>query len=197
MDKKTLKNDTEKINVETKDREKENDINDIESITNDESSNKDSSNDFCEIIFEADNFNFNLVVLNEVSRIAHMGMNSISYLVNRIYDKELKKTLVAIYSQYSNILLQVNQYFEKYGEVPSNVSVHDKMMCLYGIRLHLKKDKSTSKIAEMMIQGSLMGVIEVQRILNADLDIDKDITDLLKRFNKFQRENIDKLNAYL
>ena len=109
MDKKTLKNDTEKINVDTKEREKENDVNDIESITNDESSNKDSSNDFCEIIFEADNFNFNLVVLNEVSRIAHMGMNNISYLVDRIYDKEMKKTLVAIYSQYSNILLQVNQ----------------------------------------------------------------------------------------
>ena len=126
-----------------------------------------------------------------------MGMNSISFLVDRIYDKEMKKTLVAIYSQYSNILLQVNQHFEKYGEVPSNISVHDKMMSLYGIRLHLKKDRSTSKIAEMMIQGTLMGIIEVQRILNANLDIDKDITDLLKRFNKFQRENIDKLNAYL
>ena len=42
-----------------------------------------------------------------------------------------------------------------------------------------------------------MGVIACQKILNCDLDIDKSTTELIKDFNKFQRENIDKLNAYL
>ena len=203
MDKnKTLKNSSENIAVDTKEREKESDLSDNigssrKSEYDDESSDSKNSNDYNNSVFDIDNFNLNLIILDEVSKIAHMGMNSISFLINRIYDTEIKKMLVAIYSQYSNILLQVNQYFEKYGEVPSNISIHDKMMSLYGIRLNLRRDRSTSHVAEMMIQGTLMGVIEVQKILNANLDIDKDVTDLLKRFNKFQRENIDKLNAYL
>lgn len=203
MDKnKTLKNSSEDIAVDTKEHEKESDLsNDISSVGkfehDDESTDCKNSNDTCDSIFDINNINLNLVVLNEVSRIAHMGMNSISFLIDRICDKEMKKTLVAIYSQYSNILLQVNQYFEKYGEVPSNIPLHAKMMSFYGIKMNLMKDRTTSHIAEMMIQGTLMGVIEVQKILNANLDIEKDVTDLLKRFNKFQRENIDKLNAYL
>ena len=48
-----------------------------------------------------------------------------------------------------------------------------------------------------MIQGTLMGVIQCQKILNCKLDIQKSTTELLKDFNKFQRDNIDKLNAYL
>jgi len=42
-----------------------------------------------------------------------------------------------------------------------------------------------------------MGVIQCQKILNGNIDIDKSTLNLLKTFNKFQRENIDKLNAYL
>ena len=203
MDKnKTLKNSSEDISVDTKEREKESDLSDSISSTGKlehdaESSDSQDSTDYCNSIFDTDDFNLNLIVLNEVSRIAHMGMNSISFLIDRIYDKEMKKMLVAMYSQYSNILLQVNQYFEKYGEVPSNISLHAKMMSFYGIKMNLMRDRTTSHIAEMMIQGTLMGVIEVQKILNANLDIEKDVTELLKRFNKFQRENIDKLNAYL
>ena len=56
---------------------------------------------------------------------------------------------------------------------------------------------SNSHIAEIMIQGTLMGIIACQKILNNKLKIQKSTTELLKDFNKFQRDNIDKLNAYL
>ena len=203
MDKsKILKNSSEDISLDSKEHEKESDIsNDIidtgKSKYDDESSDCKDYDESCNSAFDTNNFNLNLIILNEISKIAHMGMNSISFLTNRICNKEMKKMLIAIYSQYSNILTQVNQHFEKYGEVPSNISEHARLISLYGIRMNLMKDRSTSHIAEMMIQGTLMGVIEVQKILNSNLDIEKDITDLLKRFNKFQRENIDKLNAYL
>lgn len=102
-----------------------------------------------------------------------------------------------MYSQYSNILLQVNQHFEKYGEVPDDISLSSKVMSCCAIKKNLAVDKSNSHIAEMMIQGTLMGVIQCQKILNGNIDIDKSTLNLLKTFNKFQRENIDKLNAYL
>lgn len=203
MDKsKSLKNSSESVNVDSKVHEKESDISsDISSTGEHESDSKSTDS---EVVFDPDysafdscGFGLDLAVLNEISKIAQMGMSSISFLTNKISDTEMKKMLVAMYSQYSNVLAQVNQHFEKYGEVPDDSPICSKMMTFWGIKMNLLRDNTTSHIAEMMIQGTLMGVIEVQKILNCGLDIDESTTKLLKEFNKFQRENIDKLNAYL
>lgn len=203
MDKnQSLKNNAESINLDSKVNEKKNNSsNDIsnsgihEHIPSDSAvSANDDSNSSAP---NSNNFGLDLAVLNEISKIAQMGMSSISCLTNKISDHEMKKTLVAMYSQYSNILLQVNQHFEKYGEVPDDISLSSKVMSCCAIKKNLAVDKSNSHIAEMMIQGTLMGVIQCQKILNGNIDIDKSTLNLLKTFNKFQRENIDKLNAYL
>ena len=203
MDKsKNLKNSTESIDMGSKVDEKESNISSSNADNGKHESTTKSTDS--EIVFDPDcstfdtcGFGLDLAVLNEISKIAKMGMSSISFLTSKICDTEMKKMLVAMYSQYSNIVAQVNQHFEKYGEVPEDIPLHAKMMSCCGIKMNLMKDRTTSHIAEMMIQGTLMGVIEVQKILNCNLDIDESTTKLLKEFNKFQRENIDKLNAYL
>ena len=126
-----------------------------------------------------------------------MGMDSISYLASKVSNQDMRKVLVAMYSQYGNTQSQINQHFEKYGEIPDSTPLRDKMMSFAGVQFNTLKDRSNSHIAEIMIQGTLMGVIQCQRILNCNLDVQKSTTDLVKDFNKFQRENIDKLNAYL
>ena len=144
-----------------------------------------------------ENYGLDLAVLNEISRTCQLAMNNISYLTNRIFDLEMKKDLVAIYSQYANVLKQVIEHFEKYGEVPECISLSCKIMGFCGIKLDTIRDRSNSHIADIMIQGSLLGIIKCQKILNSALEIEKSTTELLKNFNKFQRQNIDKLNAYL
>lgn len=143
------------------------------------------------------NYSLDLAILNELSQIAQMGMSTISYLANRISDQNMKKELVSIYSQYSNILLQVNQHFEKYGEIPDDASLGSKMMSWCGIKFSILKDRSNSHVAEMMIQGTQMGVIECQKLLNANLDVDESTVQMIKDLLDFQNQNIQKLNAYL
>jgi len=163
----------------------------------DENTNTKSTDDFNNSTIDSNSFQLDLAVLNEVSKIAKMGMDSISYLSSKVTDREMRKELVAIYSQYGNTQNQINQHFEKYGEIPDSTPLRDKMMSFAGVQFNTLRDKSNSHIAEIMIQGTLMGVIECQKILNCKLDVEKSTTELLKDFNKFQRENIDKLNAYL
>lgn len=164
---------------------------------NDENTNTKSADESNNSTANPDTFQLDLAVLNEVSKIAKMGMDSISYLSPKVSDREMRKELVAIYSQYGNTQSQINQHFEKYGEIPDSTPLKDKMMSFAGVQFNTLRNRSNSHIAEIMIQGTLMGVIECQKILNCKLDIQKSTTELLKDFNKFQRENIDKLNAYL
>ena len=164
---------------------------------NDEYSHTESTNESYNSTINSNSFQLDLAVLNELSKIAKMGMDSISYLAPKVSDKEMRKMLVAMYSQYGNTQSQINQHFEKYGEIPESTPLKDKMMSFAGVQFNTLRDRSNSHIAEIMIQGTLMGVIECQKLLNCKLDIQKSTTELIKDFNKFQRDNIDKLNAFL
>ena len=163
----------------------------------DEHTNSQSADESYNSTSDSNTFQLDLAVLNEVSKIAKMGMDSISYLAPKVSDKEMRKVLVAMYSQYGNTQSQINQHFEKYGEIPDSTPLKDKMMSFAGVQFNTLRDRSNSHIAEIMIQGTLMGVIECQKILNCNLDVQKSTTELIKDFNKFQRDNIDKLNAFL
>lgn len=203
MDKdKNLKNENKDSNMDAQSlQEQSNKVNSINSNSkpkfNDEHSNTQSANDNDNTATDSNTFQLDLAVLNEVSKIAKMGMDSISYLAPKVSDKEMRKVLVAMYSQYGNTQSQINQHFEKYGEIPDSTPFKDKMMSFAGVQFNTLRDRSNSHIAEIMIQGTLMGVIECQKILNCGLDVQKSTTELIKDFNKFQRENIDKLNAFL
>ena len=203
MDKdKNLKNENKDSNMDAQSlQEQGNKVNSINSNSKHkfdyEHSNTQSANDNDNTATDSNTFQLDLAVLNEVSKIAKMGMDSISYLAPKVSDKEMRKVLVAMYSQYGNTQSQINQHFEKYGEIPDSTPFKDKMMSFAGVQFNTLRDRSNSHIAEIMIQGTLMGVIECQKILNCGLDVQKSTTELIKDFNKFQRENIDKLNAFL
>ncbi len=203
MDKdKNLKNENKDSNMDAQSlQEQGNKVNSINSNSKPkfdyEHSNTQSANDNDNTATDSNTFQLDLAVLNEVSKIAKMGMDSISYLAPKVSDKEMRKVLVAMYSQYGNTQSQINQHFEKYGEIPDSTPFKDKMMSFAGVQFNTLRDRSNSHIAEIMIQGTLMGVIECQKILNCGLDVQKSTTELIKDFNKFQRENIDKLNAFL
>lgn len=199
---KKLKNITKDSDMDTKKTSKEVDIsnnannNGVYTSINEHSDNKtihsstgtsDSSN-----IFFLD-----VAVLNELSKASQMAMSNISFIAKKISSKQMKKDLVAIYSQYSNILLQINQHFEKYGEIPDGISKHSEIASQCAIRTNLQFNKSDSHIAEMMIQGLQMGIIKAYKIINSNYDIEESTQKLLSTFLDFQKENIKKLNAYL
>src|SRR5574344_799170 len=126
--------------------------------------------------------NVNLTILNEINKAAKMGMDSISYVLKKVGEENMKENLVFQYSEYGKILDKVNTEFEKYGEVPDDEPATTKMMGWTGIELNTIKDKSNSHIAEMMIQGGEMGIIECQKLLNHNPTAENPTKDILNNF---------------
>ena len=71
----------------------------------------------------------------------------------------------------------------------------NKMMTWYGIEMKTFMDSSTSKIAELLMQGTNMGIIEGRRLLNHNKGLDTDVDKLLNDFVNFQEESVEKLKA--
>lgn len=203
-----LKNSSENKSMDSKESNDENNLrnddnNNASNSNGDEYSGSQSTNESDNISSNTNNFGNNIdhsldiAVLNEISKACQLSMNNISYLANMVNDKEMRKELVVAYSQYSNIVLQINQRFESYGEVPDEASIKLKLIGMSSIRAETCRDKSNSHIAEIMIQGTVMGVIKSQKIINAKLEIDQETTDLLNMFNNFQMQNMQKFYKFL
>ena len=138
-------------------------------------------------------------ILDELSKSCQLAMSNISFLSTKAIQKNIKKELVSIYSGYTDILSQINKNFESLGEIPSNVSPSLKMFGLCSINLNTKIDKSSSHIAEIMIQGLNMGIIKCQKLLNSSNStiIKEQTLNLVQQFLNIQEQSIQKLKAFL
>lgn len=139
----------------------------------------------------------NLEVLKEVCKGVKMGMDAISYVSDKVEDKNFKNTLNHEYSMYNNILDKIDDAYSNYDTIPGDASIKDKAMLWYGIQINTIKDTSNSKIAELLVQGTNMGIIEGRKLLNHNDGLDTDVDKLLNNFVDFQEKSLEKLKQYL
>ena len=141
--------------------------------------------------------NINLTILNEINKNAKMGMEAISFVIKKVGDENIKENLSFQFSEYGKILTKVNEQFDQYGEIPDETPVSDKMMAWIGTQFNTITDKSNSKIAELMIQGGDMGIIDCQKLLNHNPMADEPVKNILNDFMNMQRNDIDKMKTFL
>ena len=70
---------------------------------------------------------------------------------------------------------QTKKLFKNYGEIPSENNLKDKIVGLTGIQMNTINDKTTSHLADMLIQGTTMGMIEGIKLQKNYPNIENDI----------------------
>ena len=138
-----------------------------------------------------------LKTLKELHKGTIMGMNSISYVEEKVGDKEFKNELSSQYNQYSDILTRIIDSYNHIGEVPENTNLKDKMQTWVGIQLNTINDQSNSKLSEMLIQGTTMGIIEGCKLKNSNHNLNNNVETILNDFITMQENSVDKLKCYL
>ena len=58
-------------------------------------------------------------------------------------------------------------------------------------------DDTTSKLSELLMQGTNMGIIEGRRLINQNPDVVKDVKDILNDFVVMQEDSVETLKKYL
>ena len=136
-------------------------------------------------------------ILNEINKGIKMGMDSISSIAEKVTDDQLKDDLQSEYNQYNTILNDVNAELGKYEEFPKELNPAQKMMGWFDIQMSTLTDDSDSKIAEMLIKGTNMGIIEGVKLLNNNPETTPEIKNILTNFIQFQENNVERLKKYL
>lgn len=140
----------------------------------------------------------NLNILDEINKGATMGMDAISYVSEKVSDNSFKKVLDTEYSKYQKISERVNDLYSNYSQKePHETTPMNKMMTWYGIQMRTIKDDTTSKLSELLMQGTNMGIIEGRRLINQNPYAETDIKNILNDFVTMQEDSIETLKKYL
>ena len=140
----------------------------------------------------------NKKVLDEVNKGTTMGMDAISYVSEKVGDARFQKVLDTEYGKYKKINTRVDEIYSQYSaNDPQTTNVMNKMMTWYGINMKTMTDQSNSKISELLLQGTNMGIIEGRRLLNNNPSIDIEVKNILNDFVTMQEVSVETLKKYL
>ena len=131
---------------------------------------------------------------------ADMALDNLTMLINKINkkDNKIKKVIEALIKGYENYLTKVKNYIKENNYDIQPKPLISKMGAYFGINMEVMKDNSDSRLADMLIQGLTMGVLNVTKKIDTFKgDADKEIIKLGKEFKDFQQKSIDKLKVYL
>ncbi len=127
--------------------------------------------------------------LAEIYRNAQLALQSISNILPAVNNEKIKEELLRqheLYEQFSSKALMLAKNKDLELKEPSPLK---KMMTWGSIKMNTLKDDSRSHIAEMMTQGTVMGITALRATAN-DLppENDGDIVELLNEMIREEEE---------
>lgn len=136
-------------------------------------------------------------VLDELNKGACMGMDAIDFIIDKVTDDNLKKVLDKQYNKYKDISRKICELYPEYSnKEPHETSTMNKVMTWYGIEMRTMIDDTTSKLAELLMQGTNMGIIEGRRLLNHK-HTDPEVHTLVEEYVAMQEDAVEKLKQFL
>lgn len=139
----------------------------------------------------------NINVLDELYKGCDMGIQAIGYILKKADSHELHDLLVDFNDKYIEYSEDIKQLYQTYTDSEIHeVNTAEKLMTWYGIMKDTMFDGSDSKISELLINGTNMGIIEGRKIIN-NKKMDKDVYKLCEKYISFQEKYLDKLKDYL
>ena len=140
----------------------------------------------------------NVKVLDEVNKGTTMGMDAIHFVSSKVGDERFKKVLDVEYGKYKKISERIDNIYSKYAiKEPHETNKMEKLMTWYGINMRTMSDQSDSKISELLMQGTNMGIIEGRRLLNNNPSVDNEVKNILNDFVVMQEDSVETLKKYL
>lgn len=139
----------------------------------------------------------NINILDEISKGCCMGSDATKFIIEKIEDKNFKETVENLLEQYEDMFEKINKTYSDYSsDDPHETNAMNKAMTWYGIQMRTITDNSTSKLAELLLQGLNMGVIEGRRLLNHK-SCDKDVCSLVREYVDLQEKYVEKIKNFL
>lgn len=136
-------------------------------------------------------------LLNHIYQTAEMGREGIDAVLRYARDPRLTDALAAQRTEYEKLRASADGMLHARGETSKGISPVAKLSTEAMSSMKAMTDRSATNIAEMMIQGSTMGVTKSLRTIR-DCDLhDGEVRDLADKLLRTEQANIEEMKKFL
>lgn len=136
--------------------------------------------------------------LINIYKNAHIALQSLSNLTPEVEDLDLKQELLDEYEGYEKMIGEISRYMKENDIEPKDINPLKKAMLWSSIKMNTLTDRSKSHVADMMVQGTVMGIVELTQLKSESGSVlNEDVLDFADRLLKLEEGYEEKLKTFL
>ncbi len=141
----------------------------------------------------------NLEFLNLIYQNAQMGVESMEELITKAEDTTFKSLLEKQRDFYKEVHQEAGYLIGEVHAVPKGIGDFQNMSIHWMTKMKIMNDASASHMAEMLIQGTTMGIVKLREHLNNYTveEVSKTTLDLARKLMKAEEDQLEELKKYL
>ena len=136
-------------------------------------------------------------LLLQVWQNAEMGLTSTEHLLKKAKDDAVRRELSRQADSYRELMDRSGNMLADMGVDRKKTPLYQRAMSSMGIEMEMMTDPTSANIADMVIQGATMGVVELTKARHAYPDADPDAHAIAGDFISGQQDAIENMKAFL
>ncbi|MDE7229552.1 MAG: hypothetical protein K2N56_03650 [Oscillospiraceae bacterium] len=139
----------------------------------------------------------NADILNSVYRNAQMAFESTSDVLKHCRNNALGREISRQQRRYKTVASRARRELARLGEPAKEASPYVKSMAKMGIAMKTAANQSSSNLAQIMLRGTTMGIIDMQRTVNRSHAADPFMRHSAERLLEREQNFCEDLKRYL
>ena len=141
--------------------------------------------------------NGNLEMINYIYQNAQMGQDTLTHLLKIAEDADFRKMLESQKNEYKRIFDECDKRLSQTNSETKGIGKMAEMSTYLMINMKTLVDKTSSHIASMIMQGSVMGIIDITKNLKKYENAEQSILSLGERLLQIEEDNLDECKKFL
>ena len=139
----------------------------------------------------------NYGLLQAIVENGRTGADACDQLLKKTEDAKMRDELMLEKQHYEQCVRDAEKAISKMGREPHPKGMAARMGMWMGMQMNTMMDRSTPHIAEILIQGATMGVVEITKARNAYADADAQAQGIASNMITRQQDAIERLKSFL
>ena len=141
--------------------------------------------------------NVDLDLIEKTYQNASIGITALEAVLDKAKNNELNNALHRQLKDYNEIADISKKQLKINGAKVKDNPMYEKVMMKGNVKMNTMMNSSDSHIAQMVIQGSTMGITQMTKLLNAKTNADGISTEIAKDFIQREQLNIEEMKKFL
>ena len=139
----------------------------------------------------------NVKLLEAIVKCGEMGRGTLDHMSDINENGAFAASMQIQQNEYEAIREEAARQLAAMGRSVEQLSVMEKLNTAMWVKMNTLADKSARHMAEMLIQGSTMGIVDLTKAMRDNPGAGAEVQALADRMVQFMQRNIEEMKVYL